>query len=206
MLHLYHCTNARSFRVLWLLEELGLSYGLHVMAFPPRQHAPDYLALNPQGTVPYLIDGDTALSESIAILQYLDSVHGQGHFSVAPGQSGYADWLNWLLFGEASLMPPLATILRYRLLAAEDERSEAVAGAHEAVLSTRLTALESALGSSEFLCAAGFTTADVSVGYALLLARMIGLGHLLGEATSRYWQRLEQRPAFRAACARQALH
>jgi glutathione S-transferase len=205
MLHLYHCANARSFRVLWLLEELGISYELHVMQFPPRHHAPDYLALNPQGTVPYLVDGDTTLSESIAILQYLDSVHGQGRFSVAPGQSAYASWLNWLLFGEASLMPPLATILRYRLFAPEEGRNDAIAAAHETILSARLEALESALTSSEYLCAAGFSTADISVGYALLLARVIGLGHLLGQATDHYWQRLERRPAFRAAFARQTV-
>ncbi len=205
MLHLYHCAHARSFRVLWFLEELGLSYDLQVMEFPPRQHAPDYLAINPLGTVPYLVDGTTELSESIAILQYLDSVHGKGEFSFAPGDKDYAQWLNWLLYGEASLMPPLATILRYRLFAPEEGLNEAVATAHERVLRTRLCPLESALANTAFLCPAGFSTADISVGYALLLARAIGLGTLLGEVTSRYFQRLESRPAFRAAVARQSL-
>ncbi len=204
MLHLYHCANARSFRVLWLLEELGLSYALHVMQFPPRQHAPEYLALNPEGTVPYLVDGDTTLSESIAILQYLDRVHGTGRFSFAPGDQDYAPWLNWLLFGEASLMPPLATILRYRFFAPEEGRNEAVAAAHEALLRDRLRALESLLAGRDFLCQRGFSTADISVGYVLLLAHAIGLGTFLGEATERYWQRLKSRPAFRAAHIRQA--
>lgn len=204
MLHLYHCANARSFRVLWLLEELALPYELHVMAFPPRQHAPDFLALNPTGTIPYLVDGDTGLSESIAILQYLDAVHGQQRFSFAPGDKDYANWLNWLLYGEAGLMPPLALVLRYRLFSPPEGRNEAVAAAHEAILRERLGLLESTLATQEFLCPTGFSSADISVGYVLLLARVIGLGGLLGAATNRYWQRLESRPAFRAALARQA--
>ena len=203
MLQLYHCTNARSFRVLWLLEELGLPYELHVMEFPPRQHTQDYLAINPQGTVPYLVDGGTGLSESIAILQYLDSVHGQQRFSFVPEDKDYATWLNWLLYGEASLMPPLAVILRYRLFTPPEGRNEAVAAAYEAILRERLGSLERALADAEFLCPTHFSSADISVGYALLLIRAIGLGALLGEATSRYWQRLESRPAFRAALARQ---
>ena len=205
MLHLYHCANARSLRVLWLLEELSLPYELHVVEFPPRQHPAGYLAINPQGTVPYLADGDTALSASLAILQYLDSVHGKHRFSVAPGDKDYAAWLNWLLYGEASLMRPLAVILRYRLFVLAVGRNEALPAAYEAILREALHSLESARVHAEFLCSTGFSNADIRAGYALVLARAIGLGALVGEATSRYWQRLEGRPAFRAALARQAL-
>jgi glutathione S-transferase len=49
---LYHCSDARSFRPLWVLEEMGLSYELRMLPFPPRVAAPDYLAINPLGTIP----------------------------------------------------------------------------------------------------------------------------------------------------------
>jgi len=65
---LYHCAAARSFRPLWALEELGLSYELKMLPFPPRVFAREYLALNPLGTVPLLVDGDTRMTESAAIL------------------------------------------------------------------------------------------------------------------------------------------
>ena len=54
MLTLYHCMSARSFRPLWALEELGLSYQLVMLPFPPRVKAPEYLTVNPLGTVPGL--------------------------------------------------------------------------------------------------------------------------------------------------------
>ena len=63
MITLYHCHAARSFRPLWMLEELGLPYDLKMLPFPPRVFAKEYLALNPLGTIPLLIDGDTRMTE-----------------------------------------------------------------------------------------------------------------------------------------------
>ena len=56
---LYHCMSARSFRPLWMLEELGLPYKLEMLPFPPRSKAPTYLAVNPLGTIPAFFDGAT---------------------------------------------------------------------------------------------------------------------------------------------------
>ncbi|WP_235600892.1 MULTISPECIES: hypothetical protein [unclassified Sphingobium] len=50
MIQLYHCDGARSFRALWMLEELSAAYRLHMLPFPPRFRAPDYLEINPLGT------------------------------------------------------------------------------------------------------------------------------------------------------------
>ena len=64
---LHHCVDARSFRTLWMLEELGLRYELRMLPFPPRALAKDYLALNPLGTVPLLTaDDGVRLTESAA--------------------------------------------------------------------------------------------------------------------------------------------
>jgi glutathione S-transferase len=67
MIQLYHCVSARSFRGLWALEELGLPYELVMLPFPPRQHARHFLVLNPLGTIPLLVHGDTRMTESAAI-------------------------------------------------------------------------------------------------------------------------------------------
>ena len=72
---LYHCINARSFRVLWMLEELGLPYELKVLPFPPRSRDEQYLEVNPLGTIPAFLDGDVWMSESAAICQYLAARH-----------------------------------------------------------------------------------------------------------------------------------
>ena len=63
MITLYHCEAARSFRPLWMLEELSLTYELKMLPFPPRVLAKDYLALNPLGTIPFMKDGETRMTE-----------------------------------------------------------------------------------------------------------------------------------------------
>ena len=62
---LYHCRDARSFRALWMLEEIGIDYDLRLLPFPPRFRQPDYLAENPLGTIPLLVDGKI---ESIIVM------------------------------------------------------------------------------------------------------------------------------------------
>lgn len=63
MHHLHHCVSARSFRALWMLEELQLPYTLHMLPFPPRVRQRSYLELNPLGTVPLLRHGEARLTE-----------------------------------------------------------------------------------------------------------------------------------------------
>src|SRR6476661_7242932 len=83
MIRLYHCTDARSFRPLWTLEELGLDYELTVMPFPPRYRAKAFMAVNPLGTIPALVDGETFMTESAAITQYLVTRYGPSDLAVA---------------------------------------------------------------------------------------------------------------------------
>ena len=71
MITLHHCVSARSFRPLWTLEEIGLSYDLKMLPFPPRVLSRPYLEINPLGTVPMLSDGAMRMTESAAICHYL---------------------------------------------------------------------------------------------------------------------------------------
>jgi glutathione S-transferase len=199
MITLYHCTAARSFRPLWALEELGLSYDLKMLPFPPRTFARDYLVLNPLGTIPLLIDGGTRMTESAAILQYLVTRHGPTPLALAADEPGYGAYLNWLYFGEATLTFPQTLVLRYSKLEMEERRSPQVATDYAKWFFGRLRAVESAVSESEMLCAGRFTVADISVGYALLLADRIGLAKDFGPAVSAYWQRLQERDGFRRA-------
>ena len=89
MITLYHCDGARSFRPLWMLEEMGLAYELKMLPFPPRVLAKDYLAINPLGTIPFLIDGDTRMTESSGICHYLGVKYGPTPLMVGPDETGY---------------------------------------------------------------------------------------------------------------------
>jgi glutathione S-transferase len=199
MITLYHCTAARSFRPLWALEELGLAYDLKMLPFPPRAFAKQYLALNPLGTIPLLIDGDTRMTESAAVLQYLVTRHGPTPLAVGIDEPGYGAYLNWLHFGEATLTFPQTLVLRYGKLEPEERRSPQVATDYAKWFFGRLRAVEAAVTGNETLCAGRFTVADISVGYALLLAERIGLAKDFGPAVAAYWQRLQARAGFRRA-------
>jgi glutathione S-transferase len=199
---LYHCSAARSFRALWTLEELGLPYELKMLPFPPRVFAKEYLGINPLGTVPLLIDGETRMTESAAISL---TRYGPTPLSVGVDEPDFGAHLNWLHFGEATLTFPLALVLRYSRLESEERRSPQVAADYTKWFLGRLRGVEAAVSQHDMLCAGRFTAADISVGYALLLAQSIGLSGDFGPAVTAYWQRLQARDGFRRAVAAEDL-
>ena len=203
MVALWHCADARSFRVLWALEELSLPYELKLLPFPPRALAPDYLEVNPLGTIPFFVDGETRMTESSAILQYLAVRHG-GPLNVEADHAAYGAWLNWLYLGEATLTFPQTLVLRYTMLEPRERRNPQVAEDYARWFHARLRAVDLALQDREHLCAGRFTAADISVGYALLLAETLGLHDRFTPAVAAYWERLQERDAFQRAKAAQA--
>ena len=204
MIELYHCHDARSFRALWALEELGLSYRLHDLPFPPRVLQPEYLQLNPLGTIPLLIDGDVRMTESAAIPQYLATRYGPSPLAVDVTEPDYGLWLDWLHRGEATLTFPQTIVLRYTRLEPEARRLQQAADDYAQWFLSRLRHLTRALSDGrEWLCAGRFTVADISVGYALIFARTLNLDHRFSPEIAAYWDRLSARPAFRAAQAAQ---
>jgi glutathione S-transferase len=205
MITLYHCAAARSFRPLWTLEELGLPYELKMLPFPPRVFAKEYLGINPLGTIPLLLDGETRMTESAGIAQYLVSRYGPTPLAVGVDEPDYGAFINWLHFGEATLTFPQTLVLRYTQLEPEERRSPQVATDYAKWFFGRLRAVEAATAKSETLCAGRFTAADISVGYALLLAQRIGLAKDFGPAVAAYWQRLQMRDGFRRAVAAENL-
>jgi glutathione S-transferase len=197
MIQLYHCPDARSFRVLWTLEEMGLPYELHMLPFPPRIHAPEYLEVNPLGTIPAMIDGEVFMTESAAIIQYLATRYGPTPLAVAPDDPAYGAWLNWLSFGEATLTFPQTIVLRYRRL--EPGRDEVAPEDYARWFRSRLRHVDRALEAGDWLCAGRFTGADISVGYALVLANQLKLLDGVSPRIEDYWSRLQARPSFQAA-------
>lgn len=203
-LTLWHCADARSFRVLWALEELGLPYELKLLPFPPRAFEKSYLDHNPLGTVPLLVDGKTRMTESAAIVHYLAMVHAGGRLTLAPGHPDYGAYLNWLHHGEATLTFPQTIVLRYALLEPQERRQPAVADDYRRWFLGRLRLAEAALvDGRDHLAGATFTMADISVGYAIMLALRLGMEADLPPGTLAWFRRLAQRPGFLAAKAAQ---
>ena len=203
MIELYHCIDARSLRPLWVLEEMRLPYQLHVLPFPPRAFASGYKEKNPLGTIPLLLDGGVRMTESAAICHYLATRYGPSPLAVGVDEPDYGAFLNWLHFGEATLTFPQTLVLRYGRFEPDERKLPEVADAYAKWFLGRLRTLEPHLAAREYLVAGRFTAADVSVGYALMLAELIGLDAHFLPAVAAYWQRLKTRPAYGRALAAQ---
>jgi glutathione S-transferase len=202
---LWHCADARSFRPLWMLEEMGLAYELELLPFPPRWRQPDYLEVNPLGTIPYFTDGDQVLTESSGILHYLAERHGPTPLAVAAHEPDFGAYVNFLFQSDATFTFPQTIVFRYRVLEPEDRRQPAVADAYAKWFLARMAWVERHLADGrDFLVGGRFTAADIAVGYACLLAGHLGLLPELGARTRDWWARLQARDGYQRAKAAQA--
>lgn len=200
MIRLHHVPQARSFRTLWLLEEMGLRFEVVGHSFFDRSlRDPDYLALSPAGRVPALeIDGQV-LFESGAITEYLTET--RPGLAPAPKSAERADWLEWLHFAE-TIGQHLAALTQQHIVLREDwMRSPAVMKLETRRLEKVLEVVEAVTARHEYLLPSGFSAVDTNVGYGVIVAaRFVPAGLL--PAVNAYRARLQERPAFQRAAAR----
>lgn len=195
---IYHAPRSRSLRVIWAAEELGVPYETAAASF--ARPDPEFLAANPAGTLPAMVDGDVVMTESVAIMQYLGTKHGPTPLVVEPGDPRYPDYLQFLLFGEASLAAPLNAVVGTKFMAPEDQKENFTVGIITRSFHRRLALVERQLQRGDYMTGDEFTLADISVGYALGLADMLELGEV-SEPIQAYGQRLTARPAYQRALA-----
>lgn len=202
MLKIFHSRHARSLRVVWTAEELGLHYEIKHMPFDPAAlRADEYLQVNPFGAVPAIEDGGVRMTESGAICQYLTERYGKAPFRRQLGDPDYPAYLQWLHAGEATLSPPLAAVAAHTMLRPEPRRIPIVAEESAERFREHVKVLDQQLGETGFLLGNDFTAADVMVGYALHLASLMGLMRDVPDDVGKYWKRLSERPAYQKAVA-----
>jgi glutathione S-transferase len=197
---LYHCQKSRSCRVLWLLEELGLAYELEVLPFDRKAlRSVDYLAVNPFGKVPVLVDDAVTMFESVAIIQYLLRRYGEGRLEPSDASPEYGQFLQWLHFGESTLMGPAAQIALHSALLPESERNAELAAFGRRTFAHYARALDDVLTGQTYLVDDQFTAADIVMGYTLFVADTFGALPAELTALNEYYGRLKSRPAFQKA-------
>ena len=200
---LYHSVDTRSLRPLWALEEMGLPYELEVLPFPPRILKKDFLALNPLGTIPCLIDGDIRMTESSGICHYLVERYGKHQFGLRPEHPEYGSYINWLFHSDATLTFPQTIALRYGLMEPPERRLPQAVEDYKKWYLARLRLLSAHLLTRDYLCDGRFTIADICIGYALFLGTTAGLdlGAQYAPQVQHYLARLLSRPALLRARA-----
>jgi len=193
---LYHCQGARSLRALWALEEMELDYELVSMEFPPRVFHKDFKAVNALGTVPCLVDGDLVMTESAGICEYLGVKYGPTPLGVTPDEKDYGIYLNWLHRSDATLTFPQTLVLRYTMLEPSARRLPQVAEDYRKWFLGRWRSVEVGLEGRDYLCAERFTMADICVGYALYLAKTLGIEEAFTPNVQGWWGRITRRESY----------
>lgn len=201
MLTIHHLGISQSDRIVWLCEELGVEYELkRYQRDPETMMAPAaYRALTPFGTAPVITDGDLVLGESGAILEYIMQIYGEGRLMVRPGEPGYADYLFWYHFANASFMPAVTI----GLVAAKGGGDPALVAALSARSERAYQQIEQRLGAAPYFAGENFSAADIIMLFPLTTMRAFAPRDLAPFPNIRaYLQRIGQRPAFRQAMAK----
>jgi len=198
---LHHVPQARSFRTLWLMHEMGLDFDLATHDFFDRSlRDPAYLAMSPAGRVPALeIDG-RVLFESGATTEYLCETRPAAGLGRLPGEPGRVEWLEWLHFAE-TIGQHLAILTQQHIVLRESHMRSPVLMKLEAKrLEKALEVVDRVVARHDWLLVAGFSAVDTNVGYCVHIARRFVALEMLPNVAA-YYTRMNARPAFRRALA-----
>jgi glutathione S-transferase len=203
MLNLFHAPTTRSFRILWLLNELGIDHTTTVLDFYSHErHGADYRRVNPMGSVPAMTDGQVVLTESGAIINYLLQNYGEGRFSAAEGTASRAAIDEWMFWSEGLFAvhqriywdhcaPPPGCIIHPIPSVGQEAKRQAM---------RYVEMLEGQLRDTGWVVGENLTGADFMLSFPLFLANLEGWFEELPK-TKAYVGRMMDRPAFQNAIA-----
>ena len=192
-MRLYEFGPTRSIRARWTLQELGVDFESVVVDLRAGEgRQPEFLALNPAGKLPVLVDGDLVVTESVAIVSYLAEKHPEGRLlpdDVAARSQVY----RWLLFAATELEQPLWRIVRHTRLYDEADRLPAEVALARRDFAPMAAVAEAHLSGREYLVGRDVTVADFVMAYTLDWANE---ATLLGDfpALRQYMERMYRRP------------
>ncbi len=191
--------EGRGFRVVWLLEEMGLAYKLRpVDLLEGVENDPEFLTINPSGFIPALQDGEATMVESIAIMEYLVARYGPTSLAPTPNDPGFPGYLQFLHLGEAGLAVFVYIAVISKNLAPESERNNWGARESLEIFANRMQLVSRQLAQTPYLAGDMFTAADISVTYALEFAQRHGFAAFSG-VELEYLSRTTSRDAYRRA-------
>jgi glutathione S-transferase len=175
MIKLYGFPPTRSIRVLWTLRELGVDFEfVTVNLVAGENRGPEFLALNPAGKVPVLVDGDIVLTESVAIVLYLAQKYPKNGL-LPRSVEARARVDQWLLFTATELEQPLWRIARHTAIYPKDKRLPADISLARQDFETMATVMEEHLAGKTFLVGDTVTVADLVAAYTLDWANEVRL-------------------------------
>jgi glutathione S-transferase len=198
-LRIYGIARTRAYRALWVAMELGLDYEhLPIEIGDAGARSPEFLAINPNGRLPVIVDGDFVLFESLAITLYLAKKHATGTLYPATleGEAKAWQWSFWAI-AEVDRGVNIWSLHAVRLPV--EERDIALREEALKVIAAPFRVLDSALAKTPYLLGDDFTVADLNV--AAVISRAVDMDLSAVPNLKAWLTRCLDRPAARAALA-----
>ncbi len=201
---LYSWPASSGTRVAWALEELGLTYEYIALDPKKQEHlAPAYLAVNPHGKVPALVDGSETFFEGGAILLHLGAKYGvEKNLYPAGGGQARADAISWTVWAMTELGSYMMQYLYHGMDSPvsfkKEDRSKAAGDYSLMHFNRQLDTLEARLAKQDYLLGT-FTLADIASASWLTMGTMFGLKFDRHPHVAAWCKRCEGRPAFKRA-------
>jgi glutathione S-transferase len=185
MLIVHHLENSRSQRILWLLEELGVEYTIKSYKRDPQSSlAPAELqAVHPLGKSPVIVDGETTVAESGAIVEYLVNKYDKGRLLPEQGTPERLAYTYWLHYAEGTFMPLMIVSLIMNRIenspmpffvkpVAKGIAGKVRANYLEPNVKRNLDFMNTTLGKATWFCGNNLTAADIQMSFAVEAAEV----------------------------------
>ncbi len=215
MITVHHLNNSRSQRILWLLEELGLTYEVkRYERDKSSMRAPASLrAVHPLGRSPVITDGDLTVAESGAIIEYLLERYGNGQLVPASGTPARLRFTYWLHFAEGSAMTPLLLKLVFNRVEtgpmpffvrpiAKKISATVKSSFIEPEIKQQLSYMEAEITQTGWFAGDEFTAADIQMSFPLEISASRGGLNAAQPKLMDFLQRIHARPAYQRALQR----
>jgi glutathione S-transferase len=196
-LRIYGIARTRAYRALWMAMELGLDFEhLPVEIGDAGARSPEFLAINPNGRLPVIVDDGFVLFESLAITLYLAKKHRKLYPATLEGEAKAWQWSFWAI-AEVDRGVNIWSLHAVRLPA--EERNAALREEALKVIAAPFKVLDATLARTSYLLGGDFTVADLNVAAVISRAVDMDLSHV---PNLKAWlTRCLDRPAARAALA-----
>lgn len=195
MLELYGFDYSRSHRGIWALEEAGAQYKYTNLDFTKGEHkSPEFLAKNPGGKVPILIDGDLALAESAAIVTYIGDKFPDKDLVPKAGTKERALYGQWIAFVISELEQPLWTMGRHKFIYPKEKRIPQVLDLAIWEFTQQIKILDEGLRDNDYIVGNKFSMADIMVVHTIMWAQKFEVP-IGSEKLEKYAERIKKREA-----------
>jgi glutathione S-transferase len=198
---LYGSSNSRAIRSIWAIEETGIDYEHVPTNFAEQSKTPEYLAVNPNGRIPALVDGDLTLFESMAINLYLARTYCRElHPADAAAEALAQQWSVW---GISEIEPLQMRIVVQKFFVDDEKRNyKSIEGAEKG-LKRPLDVLNRHLSDQSWLLDDGFSIADLNLSAVMSLLKQTRTDISEFENVTRWLDACYQRPALARARAKE---